>query len=172
MLLPCRRLEQIMLGPEFWRSYFVVYDVLNVLPTYTQLLSIVCEELEPMEGDLILDAGSGTGNLSLLMVESGGRVIALDYCLQALEHHQTKDNNCSLIQADLRKRLPFQDNCFDVIASNNTLYTLSAAEQHFTLRELYRIMKPSGKIAIANVKFGWKPMPIYVNGLKDILRAE
>lgn len=34
-----------MIGPEFWRRYFKVYDVLNLLPTYRQLLSDVCEEL-------------------------------------------------------------------------------------------------------------------------------
>lgn len=161
-----------MLDPEFWRRYFKVYDVLNVLPTYTQLLSIVCEELEPMEGDLILDAGSGTGNLSLRMVENGSNVVALDYCLQALERHRMKGNNCYLILADLRIKLPFRDNCFDKIGSNNMLYTLTADDQQYTLKEIYRILKPDGKVVLANPKTGWNPMRIYIEGLQDNIKAE
>ena len=40
-----------MIGPEFWRRYFKVYDVLNLLPTYRQLLSDVCEELGAKQGE-------------------------------------------------------------------------------------------------------------------------
>jgi ubiquinone/menaquinone biosynthesis C-methylase UbiE len=161
-----------MLSPEFWRRYFKIYDVLNSLPTYRQLLAAVCEELGAREKELILDVGSGTGNLSLVMRGTGCEVVALDYCYQALERHRAKDKNCCLVLADLTKSLPFRDNCFDKIGSNNTLYTLSIDNQLHALKELYRILKPSGKIVLANSRKGWKPMKIYLKGVADNIRAE
>jgi len=161
-----------MISAEFWGRYFQVYDVLNLLPTYRQLLSDVCEELGTERGELVLDAGSGTGNLALSISKAGGVVVALDYCREALDSHSSKDGCCSLILADLRRELPFKDCCFDKIASNNTLYTLSAEDQKNALRELYRVLKPGGKIVLANPGAGLSPLSICVRVIADSVRAE
>jgi ubiquinone/menaquinone biosynthesis C-methylase UbiE len=161
-----------MIGLDFWRRYFKVYDVLNLLPTYRQLLSEVCEELGAKEGELVLDAGSGTGNLALKLSEGGSHVVALDYCWEALERHRTKDSNSSLILADLAKQLPFIDNCFDKIVSNNTLYTLPAEKQKNTLKEFHRVLKPGGKIALANLRARSSPLVTSLRVMGDNIRAE
>jgi len=161
-----------MIGAEFWRRYFKVYDVLNLLPTYRQLLSDVCEELGTERGELVLDAGSGTGNLALRIREAGNQAVALDYCREALESHRSKDGCYSLILADLRRELPFKDSCFDKIASNNTLYTLSAEDQKNALRELHRVLKPGGKIVLANPRTGLNPLSMYLRVIADNIRAE
>jgi ubiquinone/menaquinone biosynthesis C-methylase UbiE len=161
-----------MLGPDFWRRYFKVYDVLNLLPTYRELVNTLCSELDPKEGELVLDVGSGTGNVAQLLRGRGCRVVALDYCREALECHRGKDGECPVVLGDLRGSLPFPDDCFDKIGSNNTLYTLTGRDQVYALGELHRVLKPGGKIALANPMLGWNPMRIYVRGLGDNVRNE
>lgn len=161
-----------MIGSEFWRRYFKVYDVLNLLPTYGQLLSTLCLELDAKQGELVLDAGSGTGNLALRIRRAGGQVVALDYCREALDSHRDKDKGCSLILANLTKELPFIDNCFDKIASNNVLYTLSADEQRDTLKELHRVLRPGGKIVLANPRTRLNILSRCRHVIVDNIRAE
>jgi ubiquinone/menaquinone biosynthesis C-methylase UbiE len=56
-----------MLTHTFWNRYFKVYDVLNYVIPYQELLKEIVKEVEVKEGDLILDAGVGTGNLALVL---------------------------------------------------------------------------------------------------------
>ena len=161
-----------MIGPEFWRRYLKVYDVLNSLPTYRQLLADVCEELGVRENELIMDAGSGTGNLALRIRGSGGKVVAIDYCREALESHRSKDIHCSPVLADLERGLPFKDNCFDKIASNNTLYAMSAVHQKSALMELRRVLKTGGKIVLANPRRRLNFLRVSMNVISDSIRAE
>lgn len=161
-----------MIGPKFWRKYFKVYDILNLLPVYSQLLSVLRAELDAKQGELILDAGSGTGNLSLGISEAGGWVVALDYCREALESHRSKGDHGGLILADLAKELPFVDNCFDKVVSNNVLYTLSADDQRVTLMELHRVLKAGGKIILANPRTGQNPLSMGLNVIADNVQAD
>lgn len=63
------------LTPQFWKEYFKYYDYLNYLPTYQELLDKILKELDPKEGEIILDAGVGTGNLAVLIKEKGSKAI-------------------------------------------------------------------------------------------------
>lgn len=161
-----------MLNSRFWKNYFKVYDVLNLLIPYQELLETICNELEIKSGERILEAGCGTGNLALKIKERGGEVIGLDNCKEALDIYRKKDPEAKLVLADLREKLPFPDNYFDKIASNNTLYILPKEKQLDVLKELYRILKPGGKIVLANLKKGWKSGKIYISGIKKNLKKE
>lgn len=161
-----------MLGSKFWASYFRVYDVLNLLIPYQELLETICDELEIKKGEKILEAGCGTGNLALRIKEIGGEVIGLDNSQEALDIYKVKDPQAKLVLADLREKLPFPDNYFDKIASNNTLYTIPKEKQLNSLEELYRILKPGGKIVLTNPTKSAKPNKIYVRHIKRSLERE
>ena len=161
-----------MLDSKFWANYFKVYDILNLLIPYQELLETICDELEIKPGERILEAGCGTGNLALKIKERGAKVVGLDNCKEALDIYRKKDPTAELVLADLTEKLPFPDNYFDKIASNNTLYAIPKEKQLATLKELYRILKSRGKIVLSNTKKSWKPIKIYIKGIKGNLRKE
>ena len=154
-----------MIGNEFWAKYFRDYDKLNLVPSYVELLASICAELRPEPGSLVLDIGSGTGNLASRLRAMGCRVVALDFCRDALACHQAKRDDSCLVQADLTRGLPFKENSFAAIVSNNVLYTLSASDQSNVMKDLHRVLKPGGRIALANPRAGWKPLAIYGRGI-------
>lgn len=159
-----------MLDERFWKKYFDTYDVLNELIPYEELMNILLSKLKIKQGNLVLDAGAGTGNLSIKLLQSGANVVALDNSKEGLVSAKNKNRNIETVCHDLTKRLPFVDNYFDKIVSNNVLYTISPEKRQEVVSEFYRILKPGGSIVISNVAEGWKPFEIYKNHLKKDLR--
>lgn len=159
-----------MLDSKFWARYFKVYDTLNLLIPYQELLETICNELDIKSGEKILEAGCGTGNLAIKIKEKGGDVIGLDNCKEALEIYKKKDPGAKTILADLTEKLPFPDNYFDKIACNHTLYAISREKQLATLREFYRVLKPRGKVVLVNPIKKGNPLKIYWEGIKKSIK--
>lgn len=155
-----------MLDSKFWNKYFKVYDILNKVIPYRELLAEVVKETRVRKGDLILDAGSGTGNLALLLKKQGGQVVALDYSKEALEIHLEKDREAIVVQHDLAEKLNFPDNYFNKIVSVNVLFNLDREVRKETVREFYRTIKPHGKIVLVNLLNGFRPFKIYLDHFK------
>lgn len=155
-----------MLNTDFWNKYFRVYDALNFVIPYQELLAEVAKKTMVRKGDLILDAGSGTGNLAILLKKQGGRVVALDYSKEALEIHLEKDKKAVVVQHDLAKKLNFPDNYFDKIVSINALFNLDREARKETTKEFYRAIKPHGKIILVNLLNGFNPFKIYLDHFK------
>ena len=161
-----------MFDTKFWKKYFTTYDVLNLVIPYQELLDELIKNLDVKSDELILDAGSGTGNLTIKLERIEAKVIALDYSKEGLESHKAKDENANTIQHDLSRPLPFTDSYFDKIVSNNTIYTISPEKRPAIFKEFYRVLKPGGKIVIANVHTGFKPFEIYKEGIKKMIHKQ
>lgn len=157
---------------DFWKKYFEVYDILNLLPPYEELLNEIVAVLNIHTGEKILEAGCGTGNLALKIKSAGASVVGLDNCREALGIYKLKDSNAIIVEADLLDSLPFSDNSFDKIVMNNVLYAFPYHVQLTILKELKRILKINGVIVIANLKKGWSPCTIYFVGIKAIMKRE
>jgi len=168
-----------MLDTRFWHKYFQVYDVLNLAIPYEELLGSICDELDVKSGERILEAGSGTGNLALKIKERSGSVVGIDMSQEGINIHKKKDPSAEVILGNLTDTLPFQDNIFDKICSNNTLYAIPRNKRDSVVKEFYRILKPGGKIVISNIIESFAPFEIYKehvskefkrNGLLYVLR--
>ena len=159
-----------MLDTRFWKKYFAVYDCLNYLIPYQELLDVLRKKLEIKSGDKILDAGAGTGNLAILLVKDSGVVIGLDSSHEGLEIFKKKLPQSEVVEASLETSLPFPSDYFDKIVSNNTIYTLNPEIRQKVFNEFYRVIKPGGIIAISNVHVNFNPLSIYLEHVKKSLR--
>ncbi len=154
-----------MLSADFWRKYFKVYDVLNLATSYRELLKNIVDEAEVEDGELILDAGAGTGNLVTLLEKRGAKVFALDFSKEALDVCKRKNPATKIILADLTTPLPFEDNYFDRVVSNNALYNIPRSDRLAVAKEMKRVLKPGGGIALSNIHEGFKPIKIYTESI-------
>jgi ubiquinone/menaquinone biosynthesis C-methylase UbiE len=159
-----------MLDNNFWKKYFKTYDLLNRAIPYQEVLNDIYHEARPKKGQMVLDAGSGTGNLSLIMSQSGAKVIGLDFSREGIKLHQKKDPSAEVIHGDLTKKLPFQDESFDCIVSNNVIYTLDKKLRRMVFAEFYRILKKGGVIVVSNIHKGFSPAQIFKEHLKRHLK--
>lgn len=150
-------------GVKKWGGYAACYDALNSLSPYRKLQNEAAEALGRNEGEKILDAACGTGNLAELLLnrsESEGiEITAIDFSREMLEGAKKKcrDGRARFIRADLSRTLPFKDESFEKIASVNTLYAVS--NPGILLAEFHRVMKKGGLLVVATPKRG------YQNGL-------
>ena len=139
-----------MLDAEFWQQYFKTYDILNIVIPYQELMEELIKESVVNKGDLVLDAGAGTGNLAVRLKQRGANVVALDNSEEGLRQLRVKDQEIGIIFHDLAKPLSFSDDYFDKIVSNNVIYTLAPGDRDKVFKEFYRILKPGGILIMTN----------------------
>jgi SAM-dependent methyltransferase len=99
------------------------------------------------EGARALDMGSGTGRHARLLAESGYAVAACDASPAAVKALEEMASALGLpitaARCDMRA-LPYEDSSFDLAIAWNVIYHGSRAEITEALRELRRVLRPSG----------------------------
>jgi ubiquinone/menaquinone biosynthesis C-methylase UbiE len=116
------------------------------------------EAITSLKGKRILDLGSGTGRIPLLLHPQAAQIAALDlHAGMLLEQKQQRDQimgGWGLLQGDLRV-LPFPDNWFDVVTAGWAIghfqgwYPADWQDQvDCALHEILRILKPEGTTII------------------------
>ncbi len=105
-------------------------------------------------GQRVLDVGAGTGNATLPAAATGAEVVGTDITPQLLEvgerNARARGLDVSWQLADAQD-LPFDDDSFDVVLS--CVGAMFAPDQRTTARELLRVCRPGGTIALAS----WTP---------------
>lgn len=116
---------------KFWR-----YGDVGVTPMRKKLFKRF-KEIKPPENAKILDVGCGSGTYAHFWKEQGYNVTGLDISDKSLEITRSKGVYC--VKGDVTKRLPFEDNTFDLVYSDGLL-------EHFVnpkpvLEEIFRVSK-------------------------------
>lgn len=91
---------------------------------------------------LCLDLGCGIGQYSKWFMENGYEVVSSDISKIALE--KVKDFNSNIINVDMREKLPFEDNKFDVVFANLSIHYFSNSDTKNLMNEIKRILKKDG----------------------------
>lgn len=117
------------------------------------LLTVDLERLDIQRGDLLLDAGCGEGRHCFGALERGAQVIGLDLDMAPLraasERLQNRATALHSVGGMIRGstfELPFADATFDKVICSEVMehvHNYPAA-----LRELARVTKPNGRIAV------------------------
>lgn len=110
----------------------------------------LAESADVQAGWKVLDVATGSGNAALAAARRNCEVTGLDYVPALLERGRERAAaerlDINFIEGDA-ENLPFKDASFDAVLS---IYGCMFAPDHQkTARELARVCKPSGRIAIA-----------------------
>ena len=105
------------------------------------------------KGDIVLEAGSGKGRLTPYILEAvgkEGKVYCFDFALQMLLKAKDRGfgENVKLTQADA-SCIPLVDGCCDVVLCFSAFPHF--ADKKKALRELLRVLKPSGRLVISHL---------------------
>jgi demethylmenaquinone methyltransferase/2-methoxy-6-polyprenyl-1,4-benzoquinol methylase len=97
----------------------------------------------PVEGAL-LDVGGGTGRVSSFLIDQAGTVILSDLSEKML--HQSQDKNGLEQVCSHAEKLPFPDGSFERLIMVDALHHV--CDQGESTQELWRVLKPGGKLII------------------------
>jgi demethylmenaquinone methyltransferase/2-methoxy-6-polyprenyl-1,4-benzoquinol methylase len=141
---------------EMFASIAARYDLLNHLLSgnvdkrWRRLVAqALCSTLANREA-LILDVACGTGDLSLILLQSGqARIVGIDFCRPMLDIAATKavksGSSIPFVEGDALE-LPFADRSFEGATIAFGLRNLTSVEAG--IKELLRILKPGGRVAV------------------------
>ena len=126
------------------------FDHFDFLPPFYErvippaAIEAMLRELEPSPDCRLLDAGGGTGRVSAFLKEHVGSVVLSDISMGMLKEAAEKDGlrpTCALTET-----MPFADDFFDCVLMVDALHHVN--DQAQTASELWRIIKPGGRIVI------------------------
>jgi ubiquinone/menaquinone biosynthesis C-methylase UbiE len=109
-------------------------------------------------GEQVLDVGCGTGTLAMEVqsrVGRAGAVCGVDPGAQQIAHARAKAARRHVpveFQVGVIEQLPFPDQSFDVVFSTLMMHHLPAPLKRQGLAEIARVLKPGGRLVIADFK--------------------
>lgn len=99
-------------------------------------------------GDLVVDLACGTGDFCELVEARGARAVGVDFAREMLRQAATRGLRFPKVQGD-GEWLPFATASVDVVTCGFALRNFVSLEA--VLREIARIVRPGGRIALVDV---------------------
>lgn len=109
---------------------------------------IVLSEVGADKQQIILDIGCGEARFCRMLMEKGYRTVGVDISAALVEHAKFREPNGELVIGQAES-LPFLSSTFNCVICYGTLVSVSEIEA--TISEIQRVLKPGGKLIIANL---------------------
>ncbi len=149
------------LGLSYWKEVIVVLR--SIIPVYDKVnksISLgqddkyrelgITSEIHP--GDLILDAGSGFGNMSskaLDILNGNARIILHDPIREMLNYAQDKKSQRLNLSCGVFENMPFKESSIDAVLCGYSLRdSFSLVE---AISEVHRVLKNEGRFIIVDI---------------------
>ena len=97
---------------------------------------------EYLSNGTCLDLGCGIGQYSKWFMDHGYQVVSSDISKIALE--KVKEFNDNVVNLDMREKLPFEKNKFDIVFANLSIHYFSDSDTKKLMKEINRILKKDG----------------------------
>jgi demethylmenaquinone methyltransferase/2-methoxy-6-polyprenyl-1,4-benzoquinol methylase len=104
----------------------------------------IVEHAQVIPGQFVLDVAGGTGRVSILFKERQAKVFLVDTAPGMLAKAQEK--GLHYLSLGESERLPYTSGAFDRVIIVDALHHV--ADQQATLREMWRVLAPNGKLII------------------------
>jgi 2-polyprenyl-3-methyl-5-hydroxy-6-metoxy-1,4-benzoquinol methylase len=162
---------------RFWRWMAFFYDQFyERFPPYQKLHQEIIKYFLPPLSPFpnVLDAGCGTGLLSLKLARMGFCVVAMDRSSEMLARLEKKKEreklaNIRIWQKDLNTPLPGRELSFQRILLIHTLYTLPNPQE--TLQNLAAMLSDDGEMILCNPTRNLTSQEICMGGISFLREA-
>lgn len=141
------------LGYDFLTAY---YDLtIKLTMPEKKFRGLLVNEVNPQNGEKILEFGFGTGSNLLLVKKKNPNIdlvgLDIDPKVKEITAYKLAKNNLD-IPLDLYngEEFPYADNQFDKVYSCLVFHQLDAATKLNCLKEIYCVLKPNGTLIIAD----------------------
>jgi malonyl-CoA O-methyltransferase len=138
----------------FYESFASEFDSKMNMYDTNKRVEVFYNELlknEILVNKKLLDAGCGTGWFSKAAVERGALVSSMDLGENLLEQVAKKCKSERIVGSILE--IPFADNTFDYVVSSEVIE--HTPEPYKALHEIYRVLKPGGKMVLSTPNKFW-----------------
>lgn len=96
----------------------------------------------------VLDVGTGDGILAEKLAEKGFSVFGIDIAENIIDENKKRNTKVKYSIQDIAEKTNFPDNYFNLILFKYTLTNIHKESWDFLGREIFRILKPLGKVWI------------------------
>lgn len=113
----------------------------------------ILKRLDLAKGDILLDAGSGSGRITKSLTENCSELVAADFSFESLKlcrRYCDDVKSCMVhyVQCDI-EHMPFKEETFDKVASCEVILHLPNAQARYNgLREIHRVLKNKGVFVV------------------------
>lgn len=106
-------------------------------------------------GENVLDIGCGTGSLAILAKQTvnQAQIVGTDAAPEMIERARQKAQQQHIdvdFQTGLAERIEFPDNTFDLVMNSLMMHHLTPELRQKALIEIYRVLKPGGRVLIVD----------------------
>jgi ubiquinone/menaquinone biosynthesis C-methylase UbiE len=125
-----------------------------------RLTRMLADDLQLRPGDRVLDVGCGPGRLARVFAERvapTGAVDGIDAATEMINRarRQARKRSAAVtFQVAFAQDIPFPDATFDAVGCTLALHHVAQDDQRTAVAEMYRVLKPGGRLLIAEFHKG------------------